>query len=153
MRCSTQMSRLQKFVKVPSRTIALDVNDDITYFNHELKWSHNMRAHMEQSPGASARAPLGQDQDPDMRPGHRVISRARSRSTQGRGRCLDQRDRAGIACGRPLLQAKARVGHGHWLAWVEEHLTSAPARPRTICVSPSCSPRSWQMRIRFAFDD
>jgi Protein of unknown function (DUF3102) len=32
------------------------------------------------------------------------------------------------ACGRLLLQAKERVGHGHWLDWLAEHTTVTPRR-------------------------
>ena len=28
-----------------------------------------------------------------------------------------------VECGRLLIEAKAQIGHGGWLAWVEEHLT------------------------------
>jgi Protein of unknown function (DUF3102) len=31
-----------------------------------------------------------------------------------------------LECGRLLIEAKAQVGHGRWLAWVEEHLSFGP---------------------------
>jgi hypothetical protein len=36
------------------------------------------------------------------------------------------------ACGRLLIQAKARVGHGQWLAWVADHLSFRDRHARPL---------------------
>ena len=52
-----------------------------------------------------------------------------------------------VECGKLLLEAKAQIGHGGWLPWVEAHLSFAIGKRRNMRGSPSSRPSS-QMRIQ-----
>jgi len=47
-----------------------------------------------------------------------------------------------IRCGQLLLEAKASIGHGGWLPWVEANLSSGTDRRGSTCAPPSTPTKS-----------
>ena len=78
-------------------------------------------------------------------PGRHIVVRTRTRAhapgIADLARQIEAEHRAAVdaahnaierasACGRLLIQAKARVGHGQWLAWVAAHLSFGDRQAR-----------------------
>jgi hypothetical protein len=82
-----------------------------------------MRAHMEHLPERPPRRRLVRIRTRTCAPGIGDLARQIEIEHKAAVDAWDNVMERVIACGRLLLQAKARVGHGLWLSWVEEHLT------------------------------
>lgn len=81
------------------------------------------------------------EHSPERRIVVRTRTRARAPDITDLARQIEAEHRAAVdaahnaierasACGRLLIQAKARVGHGQWLAWVAAHLSFGDRQAR-----------------------